>query len=136
MDLPKDLPVSAQQIMLRRHWALITLRTVSLVMIIFGGVHVLWGIGASLGLNDLNVFRGLRSSLTIFWRDNWNPVWFGMAVLLPGVALAVLDRRIVHWLIPVPRRECPQCGYGVRQLTGSRCPECGYELQSRQSQAE
>ena len=26
---------------------------------------------------------------------------------------------------------CPQCGYNLRDLTGSRCPECGEELTLR-----
>jgi hypothetical protein len=26
---------------------------------------------------------------------------------------------------------CPQCGYNLRDLTGSRCPECGEELALR-----
>src|SRR6266516_1992156 len=26
---------------------------------------------------------------------------------------------------------CPQCGYNLRDLTGTRCPECGEELALR-----
>lgn len=136
MDSLNNPPVSAQQIMRRRHWAQIILRALALAMITYGGVQITWGLGASFGLSDLNIARGVRSALTIFWRDNWSPFWYGTAILLPGVVLAILDRRIVRWLVPVPQQECPQCGYGVRQLTTSRCPECGYELRSKQAQAE
>ena len=46
--------------------------------------------------------------------------------ILPGVVLIVSDRRLVRWLITIPRDECPQCGYTLKHLTTARCPECGH----------
>ena len=117
--------MNTQQIIKRRHVATIIVRGLALAMMLYGGVYVLWGLGTFLGINGLvNVFQGFST----FWTDMFNPFWYGLAVLLPGILIAVLDRRIVRWLIPVPRHECPQCGYALRQLGSNRCPECGCEL--------
>jgi hypothetical protein len=135
-SLAEICTVNAQQIMRRRHWALTIIRILALAMILYGGLHILWGLGASFGLADLNVLSGIRSTLTIFWNNNRNPFWFGLAVLLPGAALVMFDRRLARWLVPLPLNECPQCGYGLQRLTTRRCPECGYQIQTDQSQAE
>ncbi len=47
---------------------------------------------------------------------------------MPGVILLVLRVRIVGWIAPLPRAECPHCGYSLKQLSLSRCPECGNDL--------
>ena len=47
---------------------------------------------------------------------------------IPGVILLVLRVRIVGWIAPLPRAECPHCGYNLKQLSLSRCPECGNNL--------
>jgi hypothetical protein len=39
----------------------------------------------------------------------------------------IWERQVLRWLVPLPRAECPQCGYAIKQLTTKRCPECGYE---------
>jgi hypothetical protein len=120
--------VDPRQIMKRRHLALVIIRAVAILMILYGGVHVLWGLGTGFGLSGYSIPGGLQHATSVFWKEMFNPFWYGMAVLLPGVGLVIADRRLVHWLIPVPRQECPQCGYALRQLTTTRCPECGVEL--------
>jgi hypothetical protein len=117
--------MNTQQIMKRRHVALIIIRCLALLLIVFGSVYMLWGIGTFLALGGL---AGFFEQFGFVWNDNWNPFWFGFAVSLPGLVLALLDRRIVRWLVPLARHECPQCGYALRQLGSSRCPECGCEL--------
>jgi hypothetical protein len=44
-----------------------------------------------------------------------------------GIILLFYQRRIVRWLAPMARPECPECGYPVRSGI-SRCPECGLSL--------
>ena len=66
---------------------------------------------------------------TVLWGDtNWF-AW-AVALLISALALYLFDRRIVRWLIPVPRRECHECGYPLRGLSPSttRCPECGTSI--------
>jgi len=117
--------MNTQQVIKRRHVAIIIVRSVALAMIVYGGVYILWGLGTFFALRGL---AGFFEQFWIFWNDNWNPFWFGFAVFAPGMALAMFDRKIVRWLIPLARNECPQCGYALRQLGSNRCPECGCEV--------
>jgi len=48
----------------------------------------------------------------------------GLALIVVGVALALLSRRIAGWVVPVPATGCPRCGYPTPDAEG-RCPECG-----------
>ena len=117
--------MNTQQIMKRRHVAIMIVRSIALLMILCGGVYMLWGIGTFFAIGGLT---GFFEQFGIFWADNWNPFWFGFSVFAPGLLLALLDRRIVRWLVPLARNECPQCGYALKQLGSNRCPECGCEL--------
>jgi hypothetical protein len=128
--------MDALRIIRRRHLASIIIRVVALIMIVYAAVNILWGLGTGFGLSGFSVVGAFRHAMTVFWNDMWNPFWFGTATLLPGIALVVAERRLIRWLIPVPRRECPQCGYGLRQLTTRRCPECGYEWDTAQPPPE
>lgn len=112
----------------RRQVALVIVRSVALIMLVYGVVHVLWGIGAGLGMSRFDVARAVESTLSVFWNDNWSPFWHGFGVGVPGFVLMLIDRRIVRWLVPMPLHECPQCAYPLKNLKGPRCPECGTTL--------
>src|SRR6476660_6286742 len=86
-----------------RQIALIALRSIGLVMALYGSVLLLYHIGLAVVMGRLDELR------TIWGETSW--VAWGVAFLLPAAALLVFDRRIVRWLVPVPRSECPQCGY-------------------------
>jgi hypothetical protein len=107
-----------------RHVALVMIRAAGAILIVYGGGHVIWGIGSYVGLLGWHFVEGLSS----FWDEMFNPFWFGLGALLPGICLAVFSRQIARWLVPLPQYECPQCGYALQQLTTTRCPECGLEL--------
>jgi hypothetical protein len=47
------------------------------------------------------------------------------ARVLAGAALVWAAPRLARWLAPLPRRECPECGYAIGD--GTRCPECGLD---------
>jgi hypothetical protein len=74
---------------------------------------------------------------TMMWSDT---SWFATAIglLTPAIILYLLDRRIARWLIPVPRRECHECGYPLRGLRvgTTRCPECGTPLSAPSASAD
>lgn len=112
----------APPIAARRHRALMMVRTASLALFVFGGIPLTYNIALALVSRDL-------SYLSAFWGDtNW--LSWGIALLAPAITLYVFDRRIVRWLIPVPRRECHECGYPLQGLHAgtTRCPECGIPL--------
>ncbi len=54
-------------------------------------------------------------------------------VLVFAVVLLVLERRLVAWLAPLPKNECPACGYSLAKITSEKCPECGLPLTTRWS---
>lgn len=39
--------------------------------------------------------------------------------------LLVLDLFLLKWLVPMPSRRCPGCGYDLASSNADRCPECG-----------
>jgi hypothetical protein len=51
----------------------------------------------------------------------------------PGLLLMWHERRITRWLAPMPKPECPECGYFLRADT-VRCPECGLSLAARRGE--
>lgn len=44
-----------------------------------------------------------------------------------GIALLVVRRPLVRWLLPIPRPGCPECGYPLT-AGKTRCSECGTPL--------
>ncbi len=52
----------------------------------------------------------------------------GVGFLLVGVGLLIFEKRLVAWLVPMPRSRCPQCEYFLVSLVEPRCPECGLPL--------
>ncbi len=107
---------------IRRSRALMIVRIASLALFILGGIPMCYSIGLAMVMRDVE-------ALATMWNDtNWT-AW-GAAFLVPALILFFCDRRIVRWLIPVPRRECHECGYPLRGLSPStmRCPECGTSI--------
>jgi hypothetical protein len=107
-------------VVLKRHTAIVLLRTVALIAILVGVFSVLYPIGRAWQMGG-----GMQSIRIIF---DW-PAWFGvgLATFIPGFCLMVLDRRIARWLVPMPCPICPECGYDLRKQN-TRCPECGLDL--------
>lgn len=58
----------------------------------------------------------------------------------PALAIALMlllsERRLVAWLVPLPKDDCPACGYSLDQITTPKCPECGLPLTTRWSDAK
>ena len=48
--------------------------------------------------------------------------------LITAMCFAVLQTRLVYWIVPLPRPQCPQCGYDISKLAEPRCSECGLNL--------
>lgn len=56
-------------------------------------------------------------------------------LVLAGLIL-LFERRLVEWLAPLPKHECPACGYSLEHITSEKCPECGIPLTTRWSDAK
>jgi hypothetical protein len=95
-------------------------------------IRVVAGVGFAYAAWDaFDFIRGLVQSsgdpLSIL--VNWLLWTFApwLARLAVPLALLLWERRLVRWLIPMPWRGCPVCGYETPTGVG-RCPECGLDL--------
>lgn len=120
--------VDSMLVLRRRQLALVIIRIVAAALIVYGSIHVVWGIGTAFGLSGFSIAGAFEQAMSIVWSDNWNPFWYGFASLAVAIPLALASRRISRWIVPLPRMECPQCGYALRELTTTRCPECGMAI--------
>jgi len=98
-------------------------RVIAAALIAFSIFHLL-GIFAVIAFTPLN-WGWVLSSLLEEAR------WLG-----PGIALILLERPLIRWLIPDPPRGCPNCGYSLQGLRSPVCPECGADLGSRGSRKQ
>jgi hypothetical protein len=59
--------------------------------------------------------------------------WFLPPIVMAGtaVALALVGQFAMRLLVPVPKPNCPGCGYDLSHPTSDRCPECGLPLARR-----
>lgn len=112
-----------------RFWGLVIVRAISLVMLTYGAICFLLGIGV--GIATYSGLQGLYNGwFLLYGPDNWSWLWFGLAMMIPGATIMVLSRHIVRWVIPVPVQECPNCGYELKNLKSPTCPECGFAIGS------
>jgi hypothetical protein len=102
----------------QRHIATVALRALSIILLVIGSIYLIYALAISL-------LQGNLEMVTAIW-DKGNDFSWGLGLAIPGAAILFWNRAIVRWLIPVPRQECPQCGYVTNLLTTARCPECGY----------
>jgi hypothetical protein len=52
----------------------------------------------------------------------------GVLMFVVGIGLILLAKPLAKAFNPLPRNECPQCGYHLRDLTRPVCPECGLQM--------
>jgi hypothetical protein len=100
----------------------ILLRCAAVGLFIYAAVQAAWG--TAMGVADHG------PGLII------NPEGVVLYVLIPsfvpiiaGIAVLGVDRWLLPWLVPIPRRECPECGYAIEAYSRV-CPECGLTLRN------
>ncbi len=118
--------LSTERILARRHSVLILLRLLCLALFIIGSIWVIMAIvqTAVWGFSS-NWPRGARESLLFTFGGR---IGVAAACLLPAAVLLGLNKSLAKWLVPLPRLECPSCGYGLDRLSVKVCPECGAQL--------
>jgi len=109
----------------RRHLVRSGLRVVMLGCVAAGILPLLsWFFGEFTVLRPVDFTRDLFRKR---WRYEEEGGFF-LAMLAMAIILRILEKRLVKWLVPLVRPECPECGYALIQLTEPRCPECGLRL--------
>lgn len=51
-----------------------------------------------------------------------------LMLIVLGVIVWRLQKRLARWLVVIPEMECPECGYAIPALRDPRCTECGLGL--------
>jgi len=107
---------SLEEIVRKRHQTRKWLRFSSLILFVLGSMPV-----------TLQITQMLAN---FSWRPyGWDDMFsYSIMFILPGVIILLLSRKLVHWLVPLPQPECPECRYSLKNLTKPRCPECGLDL--------
>lgn len=105
---------SVEDIIKRRHTVLIILRFASLTCLVLFPIPVVsW------------LLEGFRDA------DLFDFYYYGVRI---GVAVALVvcsaicrfcDRPLARWIVPIPKPQCPTCGYPIKGLRRPMCPECG-----------
>jgi hypothetical protein len=76
-----------------------------------------------------------RDDVSVAWRvqfasGEWQGFHGGLMLVITGVTLALLARRITVWAVRPPAQGCPSCGYALPAVGEAerrfRCSECGY----------
>jgi hypothetical protein len=98
-------------------WAL---RAVGLALLVVGAYLMIKKVGFGIGTGQIEQAYAV-------WHDTGegHSLYRGIGMVIVGVPLALLSRRIANWMVVVPSLDCPACGYHARRSTNGRCPECG-----------
>lgn len=112
---------SANEIIALRWRVRVFLRTLALVLVIGA---------AGWALVRLPEFRQHLTMAGYGWNQSprtFQPGWFGVPIVLAGsaIALVLIGQFGVRLLVPLPKPNCPGCGYDLREPSGEKCPECG-----------
>jgi hypothetical protein len=106
---------SVEHIIKKRHHNRRRLRFMALILWVLGMVFVSWAV-----LSALFVVHA--------WEPSMPLLVFAGGFILPALPLWLFDKRIGRVLVPLPRIECPRCGYDLTALERPICPECGLSL--------
>lgn len=118
-----------ERIHLRRHNRVHTVRAVVLAALRLIAL-TLTIVGVVMVANRLLFGQLSNGDLSAAWRVFWRAgqthgIYLGLPLAVAGVALAMLSRRLAHWIVQAPAMGCANCGYETLDEDG-RCAECGY----------
>ncbi|MCA9291900.1 MAG: hypothetical protein KDA25_12280 [Phycisphaerales bacterium] len=100
---------------LRRERALICVRTIALLLVLYAVYR------SFLAVLEVGGVRGRVPTISVILVLA-QPVIFGAF----GLLLAFFGRAVARWLTPVSTPQCLRCGYDLSVAETGRCPECGY----------
>lgn len=108
----------------RRHLATCLYRAALLVLALW------WAWAFAIDLLDLlAALLNISSDSVVYVLQR--VLWTHVPRIAALLALFLLERRLIHWVVPLPRTDlCPRCGYSIKNLRTPICPECGTSLKS------
>jgi len=109
------------------------IRMVAVILILYGGYLIFArlfyaffigdGITAGPGAIVATGIQGLKANIGI---GSDHGLVRGVPMLIIGIVLAFLSRRLARWVVAMPELGCPRCGYAGSGRPG-KCPECGLD---------
>lgn len=123
---------SASDIIAMRWRVRVVLRTLAVVLLIGA---VAW---ASIRLPEFRHILKMATTTGMYMKPRFFELsWFAVPVVMAGsaIVLAGLGQFALRLLVPVPKPNCPGCGYDLSEPSGERCPECGLPLARRANDA-
>ena len=118
-----------EYVLKKRYSLMIAYRLMVLFLIVLGMIPLAKLLIEGIVVIPFYTNRGFIPRNTTTWTDlivNHLPTTGGYLIM--ALLLAVMQQRLIFWLTPLPRKQCPQCGYNIKKLSEPHCPECGMEL--------
>lgn len=98
-------------------WAL---RAIALALVALGLYLVLKKVGFGIGTSQPRMIYDVFTDT-----GEGHALYRGIAMILVGVPIGLLSRRLAAWMIVVPSNACPACGHDTERTDDGRCTECG-----------
>lgn len=100
-----------------RMFALLGVRMLAIVLLLRGGLNV---------AADAIRVGTYQASMPNVWKQTlFNTAIQEAAWLIGAIALLIVQRPLVRWLVPTPPAGCVACGYPRPGSATGPCPECG-----------
>ena len=119
---------SADRVMTRRHTIVIVLRLACGGLFLAGAMPLVYVLVKAVLWSGFGYIRHDPEGI--------GRIAFSAACLLPAIVVLVFQDRLTRWLVPLPRAECPKCGYSMTQAHEGRCPECGLVIEPASARDE
>ncbi len=118
-----------EQVIRTRRLVLTLIRGLAVALIIMGALPILALASYAFVVTPYNAISNAGPSPAVDWGDAIIRTAADVGqYIFAALLLLAIQQYLVRWLVPMPRPECPQCGYDIANLTESRCPECGLQL--------
>lgn len=123
-------PIRSQKVLAVRAVVLWAIRAISAFLMVYGAFLVLarvtHGIILGGGWIQMTAYMGVGQD---------HGMVRGIPMVLAGVAIALLSKKIARWIVAVPESGCVRCAYPGLGQPGI-CPECGYNDSETSTKAD
>lgn len=122
--------ISSNQMHTIRAWVTWAIRAVALILLATGSYLMLKRIAFGIGVKSAEAALGSWTGV-----GEEHSFYRGIGMVFVGIVLAGFSKALARWVVTMPTRGCPNCGYAVSEGVGEseRCPECGLELDTEKA---
>lgn len=121
-------PIRSQKVLAVRGVVLWAIRAISAFLMVYGAFLVL-------ARGIFGLLHGWRQMTAYMGVGQDHGLVRGIPMILAGVAIALLSKKIARWIVAVPESGCVRCAYPGLGQPGI-CPECGYNDSETSTEAD